>query len=77
MIRLINLTGQILIDDDEPHFAWFDTVTNEFIKFNDSQDWHSWREFEEDLLTVFKGEKDCKEVISRFKRLFQFESEEK
>ena len=54
MIRFINLTGQILIDDDEPHFAWFDTITNEFKKFNDSQDWHSWDEFEEDLIIDIK-----------------------
>ena len=49
MIRFINLTGQIFIDDDEPHFAWFDTITSRFMTFDDSQDWNTWKEFEQDL----------------------------
>ena len=86
MIRFINLTGQIFIDDDEPHFAWYNTITDEFMEFNSSQDWHSWDEFEEDLLIYLKEyrakgspsiddkfhEKRNAQILSRFKRLFQF-----
>lgn len=50
MIRFINLTGQILIDDPIPHFAWYDTILSNFMAFNDNQDWHTWEEFEEDLM---------------------------
>ena len=54
MIRFINLTGQILIDDDEPHFAWYDTIIDVFMSFNHSQEWHTWEEFEEDLMIYLK-----------------------
>ena len=84
MIRFINLTGQIFIDDPEVHFAWFDTITNEFMSFNHSQDWHTWKEFEEDLITYLKEhrskgsppidnefhEKRRSQIISRFKCLY-------
>ena len=78
MIRFINLTGQILIDDDEPHFAWFDTITDEFMGFNGSQDWHTWDEFKEDFLTDSKVLQyplcNIYEELKRFKRLFQFKT---
>ena len=50
MIRFINLTGQIFIDDPEVNFAWYDTVISQFMEFNSSQDWNTWKEFKEDLL---------------------------
>ena len=85
MIRFINLTGQIFIDDDEPHFAWYDTVTNEFMKFNNSQDWHSWKDFVDDLAMYLREKRstlsikadnewyDQREgnVVQRFKKLYQ------
>ncbi len=49
MIRFINLTGQIFIDDPEVHFAWYDTILSEFMEFDGSQDWNTWKEFEQDL----------------------------
>ena len=78
MIRFINLTGQIFIDDDEPHFAWFNTITSEFVKFNSSQDWHTWKEFKEDFLTDLKVLQysfyDVQEELRRFKKLYQFKT---
>ncbi len=76
MIRFINLTGQILIDDTEPHFAWYDTIHDEFMEFNGSQDWHSWNEFVEDLIIHIKDDRDwsekiANEVLGRFHKLFQ------
>jgi len=81
MIRFINLTGQILIDDDELHFAWFDTITDEFMVFAGTQDWHSWEEFKQDLLTQYHIIEPTQEeiekvqkMIDRFKRLYQFKT---
>ena len=75
MIRFINLTGQILIDDDEPHFAWFDTVRNEFIEFNQAQEWHTWGEFSVDLLKDRKvlthSYYDIQETLKRFGKLYR------
>ena len=77
MIRFINLTGQIFIDD-EPHFAWFDTITDEFMEFNDSQDWHTWDEFVDDLTEYLKrayvSKKVATEILERFQRLYQFKT---
>jgi len=76
MIRFINLTGQILIDDPEVNFAWFDTITDEFITFCGCQDWNTWKEFEQDLVLHYSRKvleldtKDIQKMISRFKRLY-------
>jgi hypothetical protein len=75
MIRFINLTGQIFIDDPEPHFAWFDTITSEFKIFNGSQEWNSWEAFEQDLLVYLKQYPGYqKELTERFQRLYQFKN---
>ena len=75
MIRFINLTGQILIDESdpnwlrsqpEPHFAWFDTVKNEFMIFNGKQEWNFWEAFEQDLriyLSTHRSSLHIPEVI--------------
>ena len=51
MIRLIDLTGQITCDETDKTFlfAWFNTVTDTFMNFNDSQIWYSWENFELDF----------------------------
>jgi len=78
MIRFINLTGQIFIDDNEPHFAWFDSVIDVFMEFNQSQEWHTWEEFKVDMLQHCHDHNMSSEVadrnLSRFKRLFQFKN---
>jgi len=74
MIRFINLTGQILIDDDEPHFAWFDTISNKFLILYGNQEWHSWEEFELDLTTYLKTTSNRDKKIKRFKKLYQFKT---
>ncbi len=45
MIRFIDLTGQIY-NDDEPAFAWFNTGTDEFMKFDEQDYFDTWAEFE-------------------------------
>ena len=72
MIRFINLTGQILIDDPEVNFAWFDTITDEFMVFCGCQDWNTWKGFEQDLVLHYSrlGTKDIQKIISRFRRLY-------
>lgn len=73
MIRFINLTGQILIDDPEVHFAWYDTIKDKFIAFQDNRSWHTWEKFEQDLrlhYMWFHADENIDEVIARFKCLF-------
>ncbi|KKM63787.1 hypothetical protein LCGC14_1507960 [marine sediment metagenome] len=74
MIRFINLTGQILIDDPEVNFAWFDTIISQFKTFNDSQEWHSWNDFVDDLTEYLKRSHASQDesviVLERFKRLY-------
>ena len=74
MIRFINLTGQIFIDDPEVHFAWYDTIISQFMEFDDSQDWHTWEEFKTDLLHHCHNHKMSLEVTARcllrFERLY-------
>lgn len=43
MIRFINITDQIT--DGEQEFAFFDTVTDKFKTFSDSQTWNSIADF--------------------------------
>ena len=75
MIRFINLTGQILIDDDELHFAWFDTITDEFMQFSGSQAWHSWEDFKRDYIDSYGGETTFSlEGLERFEKLYQFKT---
>ncbi len=77
MIRFINLTGQILIDDTEPHFAWYDTIHSKFLEFNEGQDWHNWSDFHEDLLahcfTKSMIPADTAQLILRLEKLYQFD----
>ncbi len=47
MIRFINLKGQIYLED-EPCFAFYNTITDEFITLIGNQTWDDWKEFEKD-----------------------------
>ena len=44
MIRFIDIGNQI--DEGVPHFAWYDTIRNEFIEVGGSYIFYSWKEFE-------------------------------
>ena len=78
MIRFINLTGQILIDDPEPHFAWFDTITDEFMVFAGTQEWHTWNDFVDDLTIELRVKLtfpiEAAKVLLRYRKLFQFKT---
>jgi hypothetical protein len=69
MIRFIDLRGQIddaeddageslPIDQQRPHFAFYDTITNSFVEVNGSQDWRSKHAFASD----FKIEATCADI---------------
>jgi hypothetical protein len=46
MIRFIDLGKQIGIDEEWPReFAFFDTVSDKFLKFGNEQVWESWNDF--------------------------------
>ena len=64
MIRFIDLKGQIHFDDD-PQFAWFNTVTDEFMEFDYQQTFDTWEEFEECYRRSPSGY-----PLERFKKLF-------
>ena len=72
MIRFINLTGQILLDDPEPHFAWYDTVTDEFMTFAGAQEWNTWNDFVDDL-TIELRRDSLLNTVSRCKILLCFQ----
>lgn len=75
MIRFIDLTGQIFIDDNEPHFAWFTTITDEFLEFNGSCEWNTWKECEEDMRIMCikdnMGFDDIEKYVKRLKNLHE------
>jgi len=52
MIRFVDLTGQILLDDDEPQFAFFNTIPDMFVEVDGVQNWHSWTEFQSDVMNA-------------------------
>ena len=45
MIRFIDLTGQVLLDSDDPHFAFFNTVPDRFCTVGEEQEWNSLGDF--------------------------------
>ena len=63
MIRFIDIREQIL--DGERNFAWFDTITDQFIEYNGTHVWSSWDEFIND----FDGDEN---QLARFERLYQW-----
>lgn len=52
MIRFIDLTGQI---DDEFQFAWWNTIVDKFLEFDQAQTWYSWEDFEADFRHEERG----------------------
>ena len=83
MIRFVNVTGQITFASDDFWFAWYDTITDTFMEFNNTQVWSSWKEFEEDLnksnnihslekfKELYKGQKD--NVTKLYKNIYKFQ----
>ena len=73
MIRFINLTGQIAVDD-EFEFAWYDTITDEFMRYGGSVTWLSFKEFESDLLSDLRKARTKEniqdEMLGRFRALY-------
>lgn len=81
MIRYIDIGDQIT--DGSSQFAWCDTVRGQFLEFNESQTWDTWKGFEDDFWSEvkrwggFRLRKDDKaafiipnpkEYLARFKR---------
>jgi hypothetical protein len=60
MIRFVYVGSQIT--SNKSTFAWFDTVIDRFLEFNNEQTWSSWDDFKND----YDGEE-----IDRFERLFR------
>ena len=64
MIRFINIGEQIC--DGGSDFAWWDTVTDEFIRIYGETVWESWSDFEGD----YSYASNCDIPIERFRKLY-------
>ena len=72
MIRFIDLGDQIYCDDESRSFAFFNTIYDQFVTFDNGEVYFdSWKEFEESYNSVLELQKDHKDVIplERFKSL--------
>jgi hypothetical protein len=73
MIRFIDLGEQIGGIDDTHfcrHFAWYDTVYDEFVGHDQQFVWETWKEFEE-FLSFYKTKiPRYSEKLKRFRSLF-------
>lgn len=52
MIRFIDLTGQMYLDDEKISFAFYDTITSKFCQFSGNQYWDNIEDFKND----YKGD---------------------
>ena len=68
MIRFIDLRGQIFLDDTTPHFAFFDTIPDQFVVIAGAQAWHSIQDLQEDM--DLEGRDTPKWLISGLDRIF-------
>lgn len=72
MIRYIDLSEQL--EEEQPCFAWFNTISWTFEKYGGIQVWESFKEFESDLLSdlrrVHTKEDIQDEMLSRFRNLY-------
>jgi len=66
MIRYIDIKDQVC--EGYPEFAWWDTVIDRFLIFNDSQTWETWEDFEEDFKAT-GYEDDLTGRVYEFERL--------
>lgn len=65
MIRFVNIKDQIT--EGAIEFAWYDTVTDRFISFDDRQVFESW----DDFVDCFNVEINNDYPLKRFEGLFQ------
>jgi len=76
MLRYVDIGDQIM--EDSSQFAWFDTVIDRFLSFDDTYVWDSWEEFEDDFwFEISWRESNGENVLhksnkylERFKRLY-------
>ena len=68
MIRLVNLGDQISCDERK-QFAWFDTISDKFLTFSETQAWFRWKDFVQD----FEDDEDyaINQITSRNLRRFE------
>lgn len=66
MIRFINLTGQITLDDNDFYFAWYNTINSKFMSFDDQQIFCCWASF----VSAFNEEESPYDELKRFEGLY-------
>lgn len=77
MIRFINIEDGVYPfseSKDCPQFSWWDTISDEFLTFNDEQMWDSWDDFEKDfnleLIDRVSQHNQYTELRERLRRLY-------
>lgn len=77
MIRYIDLSKQL--EEEQPCFAWFDTISWTFERYGGIQVWEDFREFESDLLSDLRKarvKEDIQdEMLGRFRALYPHETQ--
>jgi hypothetical protein len=74
MMRFIDLGKQIAVDESDPdwdrEFAFFNTINDHFLEFDDEQVWDSWEQFEKSLMEHFQpiSSKQEKEYVDGLMR---------
>jgi hypothetical protein len=69
MIRFIDLRGQIYEVEDTPvHFAFFETVTETFLRIDNNEEWTTRADFERDHRAEY-GERVAARTLLRFTKL--------
>ena len=72
MIRFIDLGDQIL--EGQREFAWWDTISDSFERFNQNETWETWEDFVEDHRHEFslggQAHLSATRPLERYKGLF-------
>jgi len=45
MVRFIDIGDQITLNEGDGQFAWWNTIVDVFMDFNDNQVWDNWLDF--------------------------------
>jgi len=71
MIRFVPIPASADVIFETRCFAWFDTITDHFLTFNDDQVWENWKQFEDDFFTIPGNRgRDKQQPLSRFRNLY-------
>lgn len=77
MIRYVHIRADSgVMPGGDCCFAWFDTVTDLFLRFNGAEVWVTWDDFEADWKLSLHEEARWSREIDRFRQLFDGNAED-